>query len=86
MAEVGAGGPTGMLESWRSCRWRGALLYCTVPYLEVLRGEEGHHEVHLVEPLHEAALGVQDQSLPQLQLVQTEEIHLNRRLRSHFLP
>ena len=58
--------------------------------LQVLRGQEWHHEVHLVQPLHEATLGVQDQSLPQLQLVQAEEIHLNQwlfvSLSSTFLP
>ena len=46
-------------------------------YLEELRGEDGHDVVHLVQPLDQTRLRVEEQLVPELNLVESEHIDLD---------
>ena len=46
-------------------------------YLEELRGEDGHDVVHLVQPLDQTRLRVEEQLVPELHLVESEHVHID---------
>ena len=44
-----------------------------------LRTEDGHNKVNLIQPLDNTALGVLDQGVPQVKLIQPDNINLKQK-------